>query len=67
MANGVRMEVQKHTVVLVFAARDGDEVSVDVQDLAMLCDGPARDVLLAWCLERRKEAQRAAPQRSRKD
>jgi hypothetical protein len=58
------MEVQKRTVLLVFAGRDGDEVSVDVRDLARLCDGPARDVLLGWCAERCREAALAGLQTS---
>lgn len=47
------LEVGDTGVVLKFTARNGTSAALDVEQLAARHDGDVREVLLAWCGDRR--------------
>jgi hypothetical protein len=58
MNGSLGIQIEEGKILLVFVVRNGDEVAIDVEHLAGLCDDPVRNTLIAWCDDRRNEATR---------
>jgi hypothetical protein len=58
------IEVKNGSVLLLFKMDDGNEVAVDVHDLAMLSDNPERRLLLEWCNAHKSMCKLEAQKRS---
>jgi hypothetical protein len=52
------IHIAEGKVLLVFVVRNGDEVAIDVKNLADLSDDPVRTTLTAWCRDRMNGAGR---------
>ena len=60
------VEVQNDHVLLLFKMKDGDEVAVPVDDIAMLSNDPERRLLLEWCNAHKSMCKLEAQKRSRR-
>jgi len=59
--DNLAIDVRENGVFLTFSAAGGTTASVDIEQLANRHDGEVRDVLLAWCQDRRNGT---APERT---
>jgi hypothetical protein len=51
--DNLTLEAGDTGVVLKFTARNGTSAALDMEQLAARCEGDIREVLLAWCQDRR--------------
>lgn len=51
--DNLAIDVRENGVFLTFSASGGITASVDIEQLASRHEGEVRDVLLAWCQDRR--------------
>jgi len=55
--DNLSVHVTADGTVVEFAARNGNSTALNIESLADRLDGSVRDVLLAWCHDRRNDAQ----------
>ena len=58
------IEVKEQSVLILFQMEDGDEVAVDVGDIALLSSATGRRLLLEWCDAHKRRGKLEAQKRS---